>query len=122
MMSASVVMISKYTTAFNPTRSTFFRSPALAMPLTTTQNTIGPITILMSLRKPSPSSRSDCPKCGHTAPTMMPMTSAIITLPNSEFRNLAATVSSVVDESQEPRTTVPTGLTSVVMENIRKPI
>jgi hypothetical protein len=51
----------------------------------------------MSLRKPSPSGFSDCPKCGNSAPTTMPMINAIITLPNSEFRNLNTTVLLVVN-------------------------
>jgi hypothetical protein len=52
---AIVVMASKYMSARTPTRPTFERSPAAAIPCTTTQNTITGTSILMSLMKPSPS-------------------------------------------------------------------
>ena len=53
--SAKVDTISKYSSALPPTRPTFFMSSMPAMPVTTVQKMIGPITILISLMKPSPS-------------------------------------------------------------------
>ena len=52
---AMVVTISKYRRERTPTLPTFERSPAAAMPCTTTQNTITGTSILISLMKPSPS-------------------------------------------------------------------
>jgi hypothetical protein len=46
---------------------TFFSSPAPQMPATTTQNTIGPISILISLMKPSPSGLSLAANSGRAA-------------------------------------------------------
>ena len=48
---ASVVIASKYSNAFSPTRPTFFMSSMLAMPCTTVQKMIGAISILISLMK-----------------------------------------------------------------------
>ncbi|MCY1301937.1 hypothetical protein D9M70_515740 [compost metagenome] len=79
-----VVTISKYTTALMPTRPTFFSSPAPQMPATTTQNTIGPISILISLIKASPSGLSLAANSGKARPSAVPITRAISTWPNSE--------------------------------------
>ncbi len=57
-----------------------------------------------------------------TAPTTMPMISAITILPNNEFRNLTTAFSSVEDELRGSRITVSTGKISDVMTHIRKPI
>ena len=53
--SANDETISKYSSALPPTRPTFFMSSMPAMPVTTVQKMIGPITILISLMNPSPS-------------------------------------------------------------------
>ncbi|SOY52951.1 hypothetical protein CBM2585_A200080 [Cupriavidus taiwanensis] len=82
--SAMVVTTSKYTTALMPTRPTFFSSPAPQMPATTTQNTIGPISILISLIKASPSGLSLAANSGNARPSAVPITRAISTWPNSE--------------------------------------
>ena len=54
-------------TALTPTRPTCFRSPAPAMPCTTTQKTIGAMIILISLMKPSPSGLRLSAKSGYSA-------------------------------------------------------
>src|SRR5690349_11591827 len=56
-------------------RPTFFRSPAPLMPLTTTQNTIKPMSILISLMKPSPRGLSWAEYSGRVSPQTMPSTS-----------------------------------------------
>jgi len=75
MTSESVDTISKYSSALPPTRPTFFMSPIPAMPVTTVQKMIGPITILMSLMNASPSgfifTASDGAKCPSSTPMMM---------------------------------------------------
>jgi hypothetical protein len=53
--SANDETTSKYSSALPPTRPTFFMSSMPAIPVTTVQKMIGPITILMSLMNPSPS-------------------------------------------------------------------
>lgn len=55
MISASVLATSNQISALSPIRPNAFRSPALAMPTTTTQNTSGEMIVLMSRVKPSPS-------------------------------------------------------------------
>ena len=62
--SASVVIASKYSKAFSPTRPTFFMSSMLAMPCTTVQKMIGAISILISLMKTSPSGFIWAPSAG----------------------------------------------------------
>jgi hypothetical protein len=74
-------------TALTPTRPTFFRSPVPAMPCTTTQNTIGAISILISLMKPSPSGFSFTANSGAAIPSSTPMMTASTTCPNSDLKN-----------------------------------
>ncbi|CAI8984899.1 hypothetical protein EMIT0324P_50118 [Pseudomonas chlororaphis] len=59
-------------TDLSPMRPTFFRSPAPEMPLTTTQKTIRPISILISLIKASPSGLSCEEYSGSVSPHTMP--------------------------------------------------
>ena len=77
--SANVETISKYSSALPPTRPTFFMSCMPAMPVTTVQKMIGPITILISLMKPSPSGFMSTAKSGEKWPSAMPMMIATIT-------------------------------------------
>ena len=83
--SAMVVSTSKYTSALMPTRPTRFRSPAPAMPCTTTQNTSTGMIILISLMKPSPKGLSLTANSGENSPTRMPTASAMSTCPNSDL-------------------------------------
>src|SRR5215831_377805 len=76
-------------TVFNPTRPTFFKSPAPQIPLTTTQNTRGAMIIWMSLTKPSPNGRKLTAKSGAMVPKTIPITSAITTRPNNELANFS---------------------------------
>src|SRR5215831_20121051 len=79
-------------TALTPTRPTFFRSPAPAIPITTTQNTIGAIRTLMNLMKPSPSGRNDVANSGNATPSTMPSTRATTTWPNRDLKNFGMSV------------------------------
>ncbi len=76
--------------ALRPIRPNAFRSPALAMPVTTTQKTSGAISALISLMKPSPSGWTAEPAPGHRAPTRMPATRAQATWTNSDLRRVRA--------------------------------
>ena len=69
---ASVVIASKYTSAFSPTRPTFFMSCMPAMPCTTVQKMIGPITILMAAMNMSPSGFRLAPVSGKKYPIRIP--------------------------------------------------
>ena len=53
--SATVLTISKYSSASPPVLPTFFMSSMPAMPTTTVQKMMGAMIILISLMKPSPS-------------------------------------------------------------------
>ena len=77
MSSAAVVMISNQRMALPPTRPTFFRSFIPAMPTATVVKTIGPMSILMSFTKPSPSGFIAMPHSGFSQPSSTP--SAIAT-------------------------------------------
>ena len=77
--SANDETISKYSSALPPTRPTFFMSSMPAMPVTTVQKMIGPITILMSLMNPSPSGFMLTANEGKKCPSAMPMAIAIST-------------------------------------------
>ncbi len=74
--SANVVMASNQISALIPMRPTELRSPTCAMPITTVQNTIGAITILMSVMKASAIGLRAAPKSGAVQPTTMPATIA----------------------------------------------
>src|SRR5437867_4971527 len=60
------------------------------MPWTTTQNTMGAISILMSLMKPSPSGLSLAAKSGAAMPITMPIITARTTWPNRLLKNFIA--------------------------------
>ncbi len=70
--SAKVETISKYSSALPPTRPTFFMSRMPAMPDTTVQKMIGPMIILISLMKASPSGFISTPVSGQKWPSRMP--------------------------------------------------
>src|SRR5471032_3080266 len=96
---ARVVITSKYTSALPPTRPTFFRSPAPAMPCTTTQNTIGATIIEISFRKASLKILRLTAKSGTAIPSTIPSKSATRTWTNSDvysgFRAAGAAVDMV---------------------------
>ncbi|MNK92574.1 hypothetical protein D3C87_1127020 [compost metagenome] len=69
---AKVDTTSKYSSALPPTRPTFFMSLMPAMPVTTVQKMIGPMIILISLMKASPSGFISTPVSGQTWPSRMP--------------------------------------------------
>src|SRR5580704_1108136 len=73
--------------ALRPTRPTFLRSPAPAMPCTTTQNTIGATIIVISLRKASLRIFSSTAKPGVATPSTMPRSSAASTWTNNDFHS-----------------------------------
>src|SRR3954447_14247813 len=87
-------MTSKYTSALTPTRPTFLRSPAPAMPCTTTQNTIGATIIEISFKKASLKIFRLMAKSGAATPSTIPSSSATRTWTNSEvysgFRAIGA--------------------------------
>ncbi len=90
MSRAKVVATSNQTRALRPIRPNARRFPALAMPVTTTQNTSGAMTALMSLTKPSPSGWTAVPTSGQSRPTSRPSTRARPTCRNSEVRSSRA--------------------------------
>src|SRR5207253_10142211 len=98
--------------ALTPTRPTFFRLPAPAMPCTTTQNTIGAISTLISLMKASPSGFRLVANDGKNTPSATPTTSAITTWPKMVLKNLG-TAPSLADDCRRhhvlarPRTSRP---------------
>jgi hypothetical protein len=59
--------------ARSPMRPTSFISPTWARPVTIVVKTIGPISMRISLMKPSPSGRIAAPVSGQIRPTAMPM-------------------------------------------------
>ncbi|BEK86415.1 hypothetical protein GCM10010198_01480 [Nocardia seriolae] len=65
-----------------PIRPTDFKFPTCAIPSTTVQNTIGAITILISLMNPSPNGFRSVPSHGHILPTTIPATTAISSCTN----------------------------------------
>ena len=65
--------------ALAPTRPTFFMSFMPAMPVTTVQNTISEITILISLMKPSPSGFMSTATSGQSSPMSTPIAMPIST-------------------------------------------
>src|SRR3984893_13470711 len=69
---ASVERTSKYSSALPPTRPTFFRSLMPPMPDTTVQKITSPMTILIILRKASPSGFNASPARGARYPTATP--------------------------------------------------
>jgi hypothetical protein len=77
-------MSSNQTSALIPMRPTERRSPTWAMPITTVQNTIGEITILMSVMKASAIGFRLAPKPGAAQPTATPATIATSSWKNSE--------------------------------------
>ena len=79
MNSAKVETTSKYSSAFRPTRPTFFRSPIEAMPCTMVQKITGAIIILIKLMKASPSHFIDFAVSGATYPSSTPSAMAIRT-------------------------------------------
>ncbi len=76
MINAIVETTSKYTRLFTPTRPTFLRSPAPEIPSTTVRNTIGPMSILTRLMKPSATGLSPTAGPGATIPKTLPATMA----------------------------------------------
>src|SRR5271170_6405383 len=78
--------------ALTPTRPTFLRSPAAAMPCTTTQNTIGATIIEISLRKASLRILSSIANPGANTPSTTPRTSAAATWLNSEVSGEARVI------------------------------
>ena len=91
MNRASVLATSNQIRALSPIRPNALRSPALAMPTTTTQNTSGEMIVLMSRVKPSPRGLRSVATSGHSLPTTIPSTSATATCANSEVRRMRAT-------------------------------
>ncbi|ADH08073.1 hypothetical protein BMB171_C3263 [Bacillus thuringiensis BMB171] len=79
IIKAAVVTISKYNSAFPPTRPTFFILPILAIPSTIVKKIIGAITILIILMNVSPIGFICCPTLGQIAPTAIPQIMATIT-------------------------------------------
>ncbi len=77
--SATVLMISKYSSARPPVLPTFLMSSTPATPITTVQKITGAINILMSLMKPTPSGSIKTPKFGRNAPSRTPNPMATIT-------------------------------------------
>src|SRR5471030_1860531 len=71
--------------ALPPTRPTFLRSPAPAMPCTTTQKTIGATIIEMSFRKASLKNFRPVAKPGVIMPRTTPRMSATTTCTNSDL-------------------------------------
>src|ERR1700716_1499054 len=80
--------------ALTPTRPTFLRSPAPAMPCTTTQNTIGATIIEISFKKASLKIFRLMAKSGAAMPSTIPIRSATRTWTNSDvysgFRAIGA--------------------------------
>ncbi len=72
--SATVVMSSKYSSAFPPIRPTFFTLSIDAMPATTVQKMTGVMTILIRLTNARPTGSSAIPVSGENWPTRMPAT------------------------------------------------
>ena len=79
VISASVVTISKYSSALTPIRPAWRMSFMLAMPCTTVQNTIGAIVMRMILIKASPKGFRVSLSRGHSTPASTPRTIAIRT-------------------------------------------
>src|ERR1700683_2015627 len=71
--------------ALTPTRPTFLRSPAPAMPCTTTQNTMGATIMEMSLRNASLRTFKLTAKPGTHTPNTMPKISPSSTCTNSDL-------------------------------------
>ena len=82
---ATVVIASKYSSALPPTRPTFLRSPAPAMPCTTTQNTMGATIMEISLRKASLKNFSPTAKPGAAMPSTTPPIRAATTWMNNDL-------------------------------------
>src|ERR1035437_2447480 len=74
--SANVVTISKYSSAFPPTRPIFFPWACGVMPSTIVRKMIGPITILTSFTKVSPSGRICFASVGSSTPSATPQATA----------------------------------------------
>lgn len=82
--SATVLTISKYSSARPPVLPTFFMSSMPAMPTTTVQKMIGAMIILISLMKPSPSGFIAAPVSGQKWPSSTPAAMAASTWAYSE--------------------------------------
>lgn len=91
MSRASVLATSNQIRALSPILPNALRSPALAMPTTTTQKTSGEMIVLISRVKPSPSGWRSVATSGHSFPTRIPSTSAQATCAKREVRNMRAT-------------------------------